>query len=1123
MLSMYLPSLKAYKSVHVFSSRLFFSDNVGRIDSGSSHNFLIVPASDTECRGGGRGTAFQPLRNTSDFIETLPTIAEISADTRGQVDTLTICVIVESDSYFTTMQRTLAVVDLSVSNVNAYVLPKSLRVRAKFQSAGPSCSKTQYSVISSVYKLLHSGTTCHAFLGAGCASTASSLYGIADSLNTIFIGTPSAGMNMLALDASQDYFPLLIAMAFEFGDLADAIVLIFNRYNYTHFAILRDDSQTYFNLLSKAIMFNILQDDLSLVQKYAELPFTSATFTTKDYERMLRDAAGRARVIGLCMAADIIRKVMILASGLGFANGEYVYIAVELYDLPYWGKIHYSTGEPSDNVAREAYQSILIFSLHIDTDSTYDDDFEDKVKSLSLKRYNYSFNALEQLDPVITSTYEAIQIYGQELKTMQAKGLDYRNGTLMSKRIRGGRHDTDLGRVIIGEDGQRDMDYDILAFNADKGKFEVMMTYFQHPAVVNDTFRIIQELKWPNALGTMPPDEPMCGFRNDQCRNDALSTGTLAAAIIVPIIVVLGIAAAAIYTFLKLRTLHTQYNPNWWKINSEEVIIKQNRSGSTTTSRKTIQSKSTIGTSNLTGYSAYMCDLLGSYKNTLVMLTDVTPLAKHVTPELVAQVTLLKGVASPNLQGFIGISMTQQNICELIVCEVCAKGSLTDVLDNEMFKLDWSFKNSLIRDVVFGMTVLHTSPIVSHGNLTSHSCLIDSRFSLKISDYGLSFFRDPADLLPPKNLDTPPAENESSPNYERLLWRAPELLRQIMPAKGTQRGDVYSFAIVLQQIILRSGPFELPSEPLEISNREIIKEVINSNVPPVRPRVPRASCSNELYDLMERCWEEIPLERPTFPNIKNRLKKAIGEVGDNIVDVLFKRMEQYATDLEFKVAEKTRQFMDEKTRSEQLLGQLLPQSVAAALMRGEHVDPEAYESVTIYFSDIVGFTTISAAGSPMDVVGLLNSLYTFFDNILEKYDVYKVETIGDAYMVSSGLPVRNGNRHAAEISRMSLTLVKGIVDVIVPNRADIHLQVRIGINSGPCVAGIVGLKMPRYCLFGDTVNVASRMESTGEPMKIQISESTKHLLDNIGGFHITERGPVAVKGKGVLTTHWLLS
>lgn len=96
------------------------------------------------------------------------------------------------------------------------------------------------------------------------------------------------------------------------------------------------------------------------------------------------------------------------------------------------------------------------------------------------------------------------------------------------------------------------------------------------------------------------------------------------------------------------------------------------------------------------------------------------------------------------------------------------------------------------------------------------------------------------------------------------------------------------------------------------------------NIPPVRPRVPRSACSNQLYDLMERCWEETPIERPAFSKIKDFLKKVIGNIGDNIVDVLFKRMEQYAADLEQKFADQTREFMDEKNRSEQLLSQMLP-------------------------------------------------------------------------------------------------------------------------------------------------------------------------------------------------------
>ena len=113
------------------------------------------------------------------------------------------------------------------------------------------------------------------------------------------------------------------------------------------------------------------------------------------------------------------------------------------------------------------------------------------------------------------------------------------------------------------------------------------------------------------------------------------------------------------------------------------------------------------------------------------------------------------------------------------------------------------------------------------------------------------------------------------------------------------------------------------------------------------------------------------------------------------------------------------------------------------------------------------------------MVDLLNDLYTTFDSIIGNYDVYKVETIGDAYMVVSGLPKKNGIKHAGEIASMSLHLLSAIKRFKIRHRPNDTLKLRIGIHSGTCVAGVVGLKMPRYCLFGDTVNTASRMESNG--------------------------------------------
>ncbi len=169
----------------------------------------------------------------------------------------------------------------------------------------------------------------------------------------------------------------------------------------------------------------------------------------------------------------------------------------------------------------------------------------------------------------------------------------------------------------------------------------------------------------------------------------------------------------------------------------------------------------------------------------------------------------------------------------------------------------------------------------------------------------------------------------------------------------------------------------------------------------------------------------------------------------------------------------------------------------------------------------------------LQVVDLLNDLYTCFDSIIENFDVYKVETIGDAYMVVSGLPVRNGNLHAREIARMSLRLLQAVAHFRIRHRPNDQLKLRIGLHTGPCVAGVVGLKMPRYCLFGDTVNTASRMESHGmrnntslvetvylnkhvsiflfAALKIHVSPQTKALLDTFGTFRLELRGQVEMK------------
>ncbi|KAI8437547.1 hypothetical protein MSG28_011845 [Choristoneura fumiferana] len=264
-------------------------------------------------------------------------------------------------------------------------------------------------------------------------------------------------------------------------------------------------------------------------------------------------------------------------------------------------------------------------------------------------------------------------------------------------------------------------------------------------------------------------------------------------------------------------------------------------------------------------------------------------------------------------------------------------------------------------------------------------------------------------------------------------------------------------------------------------------------------------------------------DRPDFSALKENIHRINKDCETSTrLDILLTQVEQYANNLEALVEERTSDYLEEKRKCEELLYQLLPKSVASQLIMGQPVMAETYDQVTIYFSDIIGFTKLSAESTPLEVVDLLNDLYTMFDSIIENFDVYKVETIGDAYMVVSGLPMRNGNRHAAEIARMSLALLNGVRVKTVPHRPGERLLLRIGMHTGPCVAGVVGLKMPRYCLFGDTVNTASRMESHGEALKIHVSPKTKEVLDLYDCFDLECRGEIIMKGKGKMTTYWLL-
>ncbi|XP_059923328.1 atrial natriuretic peptide receptor 2-like isoform X2 [Gadus macrocephalus] len=461
----------------------------------------------------------------------------------------------------------------------------------------------------------------------------------------------------------------------------------------------------------------------------------------------------------------------------------------------------------------------------------------------------------------------------------------------------------------------------------------------------------------------------------------------------------------------------------------------------------------------------------------------------------------------PNLSKFIGGSIEVPYIS--IITDYCPKGSLSDVLLNGDIPINWGFRLSFATDIARGMAYLHQHKVF-HGRLHSRNCVIDDRWVCKISDYGLTAFRKE---------DFEGVSSGFPCGDVNHLYCAPEVLLG-NSTNATAVADVYSYSMILVEIATRS---DLISEQ-EQGEGGKMDIMWRPPLPELKAGKADTDCPNreDYCELIKKCWSDNLTLRPTFEQVKKMLDK-MNPHKVSPVDMMMNLMEKYSKHLEAIVAERTQDLLQEKQKTDRLLYSMLPKPVADDLRQGRTAEAQSYSKATVYFSDIVGFTQLSGASTPHQVVDFLNQLYTTFDDIIDNYDVYKVETIGDAYMVVSGVPNENGINHAGEIASMALDLVNVCHAFKIPHKPTTQLRIRAGIHSGPVVAGVVGTKMPRYCLFGDTVNTASRMESTSEALKIQVSGTTADLLHTLGGYVLMCRGPLVVKGKGEMTTWWLQS
>ncbi|CAI2328559.1 unnamed protein product [Caenorhabditis sp. 36 PRJEB53466] len=621
---------------------------------------------------------------------------------------------------------------------------------------------------------------------------------------------------------------------------------------------------------------------------------------------------------------------------------------------------------------------------------------------------------------------------------------------------------------------------------------------------------------WSTSTGKLPESEPECGFKGENC--DYTQTIVLSTAIVcLTMLIILGFWLKRICETKQLEKMPWRIFRGDVQILDEEqaksvISINSNTTKMSQVEAKLIKNHAIVGVNTHAVYDIYeQRQAIRFRRDDLILLTK------------------MKQAVHDNINPFIGMSFNEKSEL-LLLWKFCSRGTLQDVIYCEKFELDEKFQGAFVRDITMGLEYLHSSPIGYHGGLASWTALIDKNWMIKLTDYAVC---DPLKRWEKHGRIDCKVDNESEQKWQKSAslyvppdirtanetnrtrrmdqqWQHQSLLRR-------QQADIYAFGVIIYEILFRSMPYDDRLDLTELAQKAAEGEKIQ------KPQIQRNKKLNpDMIALLQDCWSDQPDMRPTIRRVRLATEIALKTKG-NLVDSMMRMMEEYANNLEKLVGERTKMAEEANLRAERLLFQLLPKGIAIELKAGRTVEPKLYPSATVMFSDIAGFTKLCSQSSPIEVVTLLNKLYSEFDTVINKHDSYKVETIGDAYMVVSGIPTENGKRHVANISSVTLDIVELLKRFEVPHRRDYRLTIRLGFATGAVAAGVVGLNSPRYCLFGETVNIASIMESSGEGGRIQMSECSKSLLSAEYPEFVTEiRGVNKSVNKDDFCTFWLI-
>ncbi|XP_055345019.1 receptor-type guanylate cyclase gcy-13-like [Paramacrobiotus metropolitanus] len=875
------------------------------------------------------------------------------------------------------------------------------------------------------------------------------------------------------------------------------------RYNWTTIYIVVEESVNlgYVQIASNFFtLFNNISN-AQVIRRYVR------AINASSYDGILEEFRKSCRVLMFFGHATKLRSFMISAFKANMTSEEYVYVAVgQTFPYKPFGNYTWEYDDADDKIARQAFQNLLLVEIFDATIRSPSDTLRDTWIEMAKAEYNYTIKWNETAVQFLAAAYGSVEIFFQILNESLAKQteFDYSHGKGFASLFYNRTFNTRFLRIAIDEFGQRRIAFAVKSLNPETNHMDTVMyeNYGSTEIQVNGT------IYWAGKPNSLPPrNEPICGYFGNKgpCapKDDA---GKIIGSVVGVFVVVCGILITVAYRMIRQRLQFDSAELSW--IIDYSQLARPAGLRSTESLTQTNYSATYLPVQqHVWIYSVPLDDNVNA-----AIGTFATP--SRATARLIYE---LRHISSDNINVLLGLSLGFNRTRLLFVAPFCERGSLHDLFDLQN-RLDMDLQNSLAIDLIRAIHFIHTKTSLRyHGHLSRWVCLIDRHFTLKIGKFGYVAL---SQSLCGRAVEKP------HDNAKKLLWTAPELLRDAKghPDKAT---DIYSTGIILYEIFTLRYPYDnspQPSGNLENNANKIIKTIRSGQSPYLRPTVDHPTRQlSTVMQILDACWNEQPALRPDSSSLLNQITSKLGlsyKQDTSFFDNILHRLKKYADALEDEVYNRTVELQIERKRCDELLCEILPRIVAERLRNGGKVEPEYFESVTVLFCDAYGFEThVVDLQSPIAVTGFLGKLYFAFDPVVKSFNAYKVETVASSYLIVSGLPVEIDN-HVSEIASLALALKKTFVVFVETD----GLQFVGGMHTGPCVAGVVGHVNPRYCLFGDTVNTASRMQSYSLPGYIQLSAETADLLRSVPyqPYEIKERGSIDIKGKGAQTTYWLL-